>query len=390
MRCGEVLSRTKSTLIFAPVIQSGLSFLVIVFLASLIIQLVFFALLLWGITRKNTPTVTDEPPPVTVLVCAHDAEENLRKLIPRLLQQEYPNFEVVVVDDRSNDATYDFIRELSETDKRVKVVRVEHLPNHVNAKKYAITLGIKAAANEWILLTDADCIPQSSGWITAMSRYMDAGAQFVLGFSPYEKQPGLLNLFIRFETLFTAIQYMGFANLGMPYMGVGRNLAYRKSWFLANKGFNTLLNVTGGDDDLYVNRHVTRSTVRVCAGEASLVYSKPKQSLGAFFAQKKRHLYAGKKYRLPHKLVLALFMGSYGLTWLTGLLLLGTNFASMQVAALLAFRSISLAWLVHRAAVKLAVSFAAYAVPFLDILFVFYYLSTAPVALFSKRVKWTN
>ncbi|MDL5049265.1 glycosyltransferase [Oscillatoria amoena NRMC-F 0135] len=367
-----------------------MSLLAIAFLASLIVQLVFFALLLWGITRRNLHPITDDQPAVTVLVCAHDEEENLRQLVPQVLQQDYPYVQLVVVDDRSNDGTYDYIRKLSVTDKRVKAVRVEHLPDHVNAKKYGITLGVKAATTEWILLTDADCMPQSSGWITTMSRYMDNGAQFVLGFSPYEKQLGLLNVFIRFETLFTAIQYMGFAHLGMPYMGVGRNLAYRKSWFLANKGFNTLMNVTGGDDDLYVNRHVTRSTVRVCLGKESLVNSKPKQSLAAFFKQKKRHLFAGKKYRLKHRVVLALFMGSYGLTWLTGLLLLSTGFEWMYVAGLLALRSISFAWLVHRAAVRLGVSFAAYAVPFLDILFVFYYLSTAPVALISKRVKWMN
>lgn len=364
--------------------------LAIVFLASLVVQLVFIGLLLWGITRKNNPTVTDDKPAVTVLVCAHDEEENLRKLVPRLLDQEYPHMEVIVVDDRSNDGTYDYIRELSQTDKRLKVVRVEHLPDHVNAKKYAITLGIKAAANEWILLTDADCMPQSTGWIAAMSGYMDKDAQFVLGFSPYQKQRGLLNLFIRFETLFTAIQYIGFANLGMPYMGVGRNLAYRKSWFLANKGFGTLLHVTGGDDDLYVNRHATRSTVRVCVGEKSLVFSKPKQSLAAFFAQKKRHLFAGKRYRLKHKIVLTLFMVSYGITWLTGFWLLGTGNEGLYVAALLVFRSISLVFLVHRASVRFNISFTPYAVLILDILFVFYYLTTAPLALFSKQVKWTK
>ncbi len=367
-----------------------MSLLAIVFLGSLTIQFIFFVVLLFGITRNNPLTETTQQPPVTVLVCAHDEEANLRNLIPCLLQQEYPHFEVVVVDDRSNDGTFDYVRELSERDKRVRVVRVEHLPDHVNAKKYGITLGIKASSHEWILLTDADCRPHTTNWIASMSCYMDERARFVLGFSPYEKQPGFLNLFIRFETLFTAIQYLGLAGLGMPYMGVGRNLAYRKSWFLANKGFNTLLNVTGGDDDLYVNRYATRATVRVCSGPESLVYSKPKQTVAAFLAQKKRHLFAGKKYRAHHKAVLALLMGSQGLTWLTGLLLLGVGYERVYVAALLALRSISFTGLVHRAASKVGISFPAYAVPLLDIVFVFYYLSTAPVALISKRVKWKN
>src|SRR5690606_33778770 len=122
-------------------------------------------------------------------------------------------------------------------------------------KKYGLTLGIKAASHEWILLTDADCRPNSRRWIRSMSRYFDEDTQFVLGFSPYRATAGLLNLFIRFETMLTAIQYFSFGWLGNPYMGVGRNLAYRKSKFLEEKGFNNFLHVTGGDDDLFVNQH---------------------------------------------------------------------------------------------------------------------------------------
>lgn len=369
--------------------RKGLLLLFSVFIASLIIQVSYFLLLFIGLAKKNPPTQPASPP-VTVLVCAHDEEANLRKLLPKLQVQDYPGFEIIVVDDRSNDGTYDYLRELSAADNRVRVVKVDHLPAHVNAKKYGITLGVKAATHDWILLTDADCLPGSPQWIAAMSRYMDAGAQFVLGYSPYEMQQGLLNFFIRFETLLTAIQYLGFANLGRPYMGVGRNLAYRKSYFLANKGFNSLMNVTGGDDDLYVNRHATAETTRICTGCDALVWSTPKQSVKSYFAQKKRHLFAGKKYRLGHKAMLALFTGSHLLCWLTGVALLVMGVELITVSALLVTRVSGLAVLTHRAAQRFGHSFPVYAVPFLDILFVFYYLSTAPVALIAKRVKWTS
>lgn len=366
-----------------------MSLLFIVFLVALVIQLVYFVLLFIGIGRKNPPTQPGKPP-VTVLVCAHDEEQNLRTLLPALLEQDYPNFEVIVVDDRSNDGTYDYLRELSVADKRVRVVKVDYLPDHVNAKKYAITLGIKAATHDWLLLTDADCRPESARWITDMSQYMDEDARFVIGYSPYERQRGLLNLFIRFETLLTAIQYIGFAKLGMPYMGVGRNLAYRKSYFLVNKGFNALMAVTGGDDDLYVNRHATAKTARIAVSADSLVWSKPKQTVSNFYAQKKRHLFAGKKYRMKHKLVLGLAVGSHLACWLSGFVLLGTGVEPLMVGGLLVLRTMSLTVLVHGAALRFGTWFPAYAVPFLDILFVFYYLSTAPVALISKRVKWMN
>lgn len=369
---------------------STLSVLLYVFIASFAVQLIYLILFFIGISRKSAPTCEAGSQPVTVLICAHDEEQNLRNLIPMLLQQDYPVFEVVVVDDRSNDGTYDYLLGLSVSDNRLRIVKVDHLPDHVNAKKYGITLGIKAASHEWILLTDADCMPGSSGWITVMSRYMDDNARFVLGFSPYEKQPGLLNLFIRYETLFTAIQYIGFANLDMPYMGVGRNLAYRKSYFLANKGFNNLMPMTGGDDDLYVNRHATASTTRTCIERNSLVYSKPKQTWAGFFSQKKRHLFAGKKYRFGHKVVLGLLMSSQVAGWLAALVLLGVGIQPVAVGAMLLVRLLMLGLLVHRAGLRFGDPFPGYAVAILDILFAFYYLSTAPVALISKRVKWTN
>jgi glycosyltransferase involved in cell wall biosynthesis len=368
---------------------SELSLLIFVFVTALVVQLVFFVLLFAGVTRKNPPTTSGKPA-VSLLVCAHDSEKNLKALIPRLLEQDYPLFELVIVDDRSNDGTYDYLLEVARKDNRVRVVKVAHLPDHVNAKKYAITLGIKAATYDWILLTDADCQPNSNHWIDSMSQYMDDNARFVLGISPYEKHAGLLNLFIRFETLFTAVQYVGFARIGMAYMGVGRNLAYRKSYFLANKGFNSLMNFTGGDDDLYVNRHATAETTRVCLGMDSLVYSKPKHSVNEFFTQKKRHLFAGKKYRSMHKLVLSLFIGTHLFTWVSGIILLGIAYEPVLVAAFLVFRTGLFALLIHKARRCFGCPFETFAVPFLDFLFVFYYLSTAPAALISKRVKWTS
>src|SRR5690349_11485174 len=165
------------------------------------------------------------------------------------------------------------------------MVHVNRLPAHVNAKKYAITLGIKAAKFEWLLFTDADCRPGDQ-WVRSMSSQFNNETSFVLGFSPYVKMLGVLNAFIRFETIITAIQYISFTLLGRPYMGVGRNLAYRRSIFLDGKGFNNFLNVTGGDDDLLVNQHATATNTVVHVDENALVYSKPKLTWSTFFNQK--------------------------------------------------------------------------------------------------------
>jgi cellulose synthase/poly-beta-1,6-N-acetylglucosamine synthase-like glycosyltransferase len=293
-----------------------------------------------------------------------------------------------MVDDRSNDGTYDLLLRETKQDPRLRVVKVDHLPEHVNGKKYGITLAIKAATHDWVLLTDADCRPASTRWIKSIAERFDEKAEIILGYSPYTKEKGMLNLFIRFETLFTAIQYFGFAQLGLPYMGVGRNLAYRKSLFLENKGFNGFLRVTGGDDDLFINEHATRSNTRVCMGEETLVYSKPKQTWKAFFNQKVRHLAVGRRYRLKDRLILGIFMASLEVTWFGGFTLLALQSYPFVATGLLALRSGVLLLTVHQASKKLGHRFEVWAVPFLDFLFAFYYISTGPVALVAKNVKW--
>ncbi|NOT75874.1 MAG: glycosyltransferase [Cyclobacteriaceae bacterium] len=249
------------------------------------------------------------------MVCAHDEEENIRQLVPLLLRQDYPNFEVIIVEDRSNDGTYDYLLEATKENSKLKMVRVRHLPEHINGKKFALTLGIKAATNDWVLLTDADCRPTSDLWIQSMASNFQQGKEIVIGYSPYSKEDSYLNSFIRFESLVTAIQFIGWALLGKPYMGVGRNLAYRKDLFLTNKGFNKHLPVTGGDDDLFVNEHATKLNTVVSIGKDSLIPSEPKKTWKAFFYQKLRHLSVGKRYKFSDKILLGIFSLSWVLSW---------------------------------------------------------------------------
>ena len=359
----------------------------IICFAVLGVQLVFFALLLFGFHKMDFHFAEDQYP-VSVIVCAHDEEENLRELIPLLLQQEHAQFEVIVVEDRCNDATFDYLLAATREHERLKMVRVTHKPDHINGKKFALTLGIKAARYDWVLLTDADCRPASRQWISAMAGKIQPATQIVLGFSPYFKAPGLLNVFIRFESFLTGIQFIGLALLGKPYMGVGRNLAYRKEMFLTAKGFNTHLGVTGGDDDLFVNQHATRDNTAVCIGSASLVFSKPKATWREYLHQKFRHLSVGKKYKFSDKVWLGLFSFSWMLTWL--FVLPGLFFLPLAKVLLGFFvvRMIAVVVLMHFGPVMLGATFEAWKAPLLDFMYAFYYLVTGAKALFVKKVKW--
>lgn len=361
----------------------------IIFAAAAAIQVIYFVVFLIALYGKDKGVKVD-PVPVSVIVCAHDEEQNLRELIPMLFAQEYPEYEIIIVNDRSNDGTYDYLLEETKKNEQLRMVNITNKPDHINGKKYAITLGIRAAKNEWILLTDADCRPMSLQWIKSMSERFSDDKEIVLGYSPYNKQPGFLNLFIRFETLFTAIQYVCFAWLGNPYMGVGRNMAYRKSLFLKHKGFDGISEITGGDDDLFVNRYATSTNVAVAAGDSALTSSIPKTTWSDFINQKIRHLAVGKHYRLKHKFLLGLFTSTTILTWFTGIVGLFNPVWSSWVLSVLILRVAIFSVVMYKGGDKFGRKFEFWAVPILDFLFVIYYLSTAPIALLTKKLQWRN
>ena len=352
------------------------------------IQVAYLFALMVAFLRKRNPSLATIPQPVSVLVCAHDEEENLKELIPILLSQNHPEFEVIIVEDRSNDGTYDFLLEATKLEGRLKMVRVTNKPEAMNGKKFGLTLGIRAAKYDWVLLTDADCRPANENWIASMSNYFSPEAQIVIGYSAYQKKAGVLNSFIRFETLLTAVQYIGFALLGRPYMGVGRNLAYRKSLFLDNKGFNKHLTITGGDDDLFVNQYATKSNTQIALGLDTVTFSKPKTTIHDFYYQKIRHLAVGKYYRFSTKLRLGIFMLSLMGTWLFVLPVLFFSPFWYEMLAALLFRSMLITILFHFASKNTGVRFETWKVPFLDFIYAFYYLVAGWFALVAKKVQW--
>lgn len=336
---------------------------------------------------KNDPGEENDLP-VSVVVCAHDEEENLQKLLPVLFNQKHRTFEVIVVDDRSNDNTYDLLLEKKKAHSNLKIVKVEDTPDHINGKKYGLTLGIRAAKYEHILFTDADCAPASDEWISTIAKEYHPNTEIVLGYSPYMKQKGLLNAFIRFETLFNAIQYIGAALAGRPYMGVGRNLSYKQSVFVNKKGFNKHLRVTGGDDDLFVNEHANKSNTRVAVGKNAIVYSIPKQKLSAYIAQKKRHLSVGKLYKKRHKFKIGIVALSQIISWALLIPLLLYRFELTIVAAGYVIKMALLFLLMYKAGRQFGDKINLWLLPLFDFLWSVYYLVLGTRALFTKKVKW--
>jgi len=351
------------------------------------VQAAYWLIFLLSLRKRPQTPAADPLPGISIIVCAHDEEKNLKTLIPLLLAQDHPDFEVIIVEDRSNDGTYDHLLEATKQDHRLKMVKVNSKPAHIPGKKYALTLGIRAASHDIVLLTDADCRPADNTWARSMAARFTEGVEIVTGVSPYQYRPGLLNAFIRFETWVTAVLYTSFARMGAPYMGVGRNLAYRKQLFIEGKGFHRHLSVVGGDDDLFVNEHARGNNTVIAEGASTLTYSLPKESLREYLNQKIRHLAAGRQYRGTHILMLAPFMFSWA--WLYPMMAVQL-FSGIPgtLAGLLLFRWLMMALTLRMQGLQYGIRQNLLAVPFMDVLFAVYYLAAGLMALFTRKIVW--
>lgn len=257
-------------------------------------------------TFKEIPLQEKEKFPISVIVCAKNEAENLEKNLPAILNQDYPDFELIVVNDGSTDETENVLKILKSQYNKLYVTTIPDSGKFKNGKKLAVTIGLKAAKNEWVVLTDADCKPASPDWLSHIQGKFDDSADFILAYGGYNKQKGFLNRIIRFDTLFIALQYFTFAMARLPYMGVGRNIAYRKSVFFNNKGFSKHLHLVSGDDDLFVNENANCKNTRLVLNKDSFTRSDAEKTFKDWFYQKKRHLTTAHLYRFKHKLVLGL------------------------------------------------------------------------------------
>jgi biofilm PGA synthesis N-glycosyltransferase PgaC len=276
-----------------------------IFLSAFLLQMgiYFFVFLRLPLYKKEKKEAAF--PGVTVLICAKNEEKNLEQFLPGILSQDYPEFEVVVVDDRSTDDTEELLMQMAAQNKQLRYTSIPVTDKLRRGKKLAVTVGLKAAAYDLVVLTDADCYPVSDQWLKRMASNFTGDVKIVLGYGGYESRKGLLNKFIRYETTFTAIQYLSYAIKGKPYMGVGRNLAYEKSLFFDNKGFAGHYHLISGDDDLFVNQNATRRNCAVEFSHESHTRSIPETSFRGWIKQKKRHLSAGGHYRTGSRIRLA-------------------------------------------------------------------------------------
>ncbi|MFU8842479.1 MAG: glycosyltransferase [Bacteroidales bacterium] len=286
--------------------------LMVVFFAASFTQLIYYWLVFSRFAYYKTPDYPEPDIPVSVVIAAKNEYHNLKKNLPLILNQNYSDFEVVVVNDASDDESIFLLEDMSHEYKRLKVVTIQQDLNFFKGKKFPLSLGIKSAKNEYLLLTDADCAPAGPDWIWEMAKGFSQNREIVLGYGPYNQNSGILNKVIRYETAFAALNYFSLALWGIPYMGVGRNLAYKKSLFIKSGGFISHYKVSSGDDDLFINKVAVKKNTAVMVTPESFTLSDAKRSFHHWWRQKRRHLSTGMHYKLKHKIIL----GGYSVTYL--------------------------------------------------------------------------
>ncbi|WP_027124415.1 glycosyltransferase [Gelidibacter mesophilus] len=360
-----------------------------IFIVVIFIQLFFYAYVFSNVKQKKDEKTSSNKPPVSVIVCAKNEAKNLEKFLPFILDQDYPNFELVLINDGSTDTTLKVMERFKTHHSNIKIVNVKSIETFWGNKKYALTLGIKAATHNHLLFTDADCKPASNQWISEMVSHFSNEFQIVLGFGTYAKvKKSFLNKLIRFETLMTAIQYFSYTKLGHPYMGVGRNLAYTKDLFFEARGFMDHMHIKSGDDDLFVNQIATAKNTSISLSKNSFTQSLAKTSYSDWMMQKRRHVSTAKHYKPKHKTVLSLFYLSQFLFLALSILLLSTMFNWKIVLGLLIFRYIALFITLTIAAKKLEEKDLIPYFPFLEIFLIVAQFSIFIKNLTSKPIPW--
>jgi cellulose synthase/poly-beta-1,6-N-acetylglucosamine synthase-like glycosyltransferase len=356
-------------------------FAFVAFIQLLYTCFIYSRLAFTSFKKKNKKN--PEQPPISIIIAARNDSDNLFTNLPLILEQDYPNFEVIVVNHQSIDESYHIINAYKMKYPHLRMIEVERSKHIGIGKKLPLTLGIKSALYEHLVFTDADCQPASNLWLQGMVDGFANNKQIVLGYGPYQEEPGLLNKVICFDTIFIAMNYFSFALSKMPYMGVGRNLAYTKTAFKSVSGFKSHYSISSGDDDLFVQEATQLNEYTIQLNPETHCYSTPKNTWKTWIEQKSRHYSTAGKYQVIKKVMLGIYPLSLLILWFSFVTLLFDTEYRLFVSSIFVV-VIAIKWVIQgRCFAKLKGKKFLIYLPFLDFLYalwipILYYTSEKP------------
>ena len=346
--------------------------LFVFFTGTIILQLYYVLFIFRGLAfYKSLPKRKTPEIPVSIIIAARNESRSIQDNLRFILEQEYSNFEVIVVNNNSIDDSAQILSELKKEFNVLQVVELNN-PKHIRqGKKLPLTLGIKAAKNEHLLLTDADCRPQSKQWIKTMVKGFNHKQEIILGYGPNQKERGILNAIIRFDTAWIGINYFSFALSRQPYMGVGRNLAYTQKAYHSVDGFKSHYALSSGDDDLFIQEASKKSTLGIQIDRDSYCFSPSKTSWSAWINQKSRHYTTSPKYSFIKKLLLAIYPITLVTAWFSFVSLMIWGKAVFIYLLIMGLFYVIKWWIQGRCLIKLNERRFALFFPFWDLFYSF-------------------
>lgn len=359
--------------------------MILIFAISLVLNLsiYFVTYFTWKKTQENKSADFEQG--ISVIVASHNDLVVLKKVLQDLLNQKYQEFEIIVVDDRSNDGTPEYLKEIKHNN--LKIITISQVRKELSPKKNALTQGIQSAKYEKLAFTDADC-RLSEKWLKSINNAFASGAELVLGVGNYEEKSGLLNAFIQYETFTTMLYFFTTAKLKMPHMALGRNIAYKKPLWEKVNGFSSHERILSGDDDLFVNSLPKNTKIALMYEKESQTISKPPETFRNWFNQKTRHVSAGKAYSLRSKIIISTIQISEITLFLSFIILLTFNPAKIsQLAALYIFKQ-TIKIFVYKSVLKKTQSrISAFSLILFEVLYILYNLLLVPYSFLIKP-KW--
>jgi len=283
---------------------------------SLLIQVGFWLIIFrkLALCDTSTPNNLDLITSASVIICSKNNAANLKSYLKTFLSQEFPDLKVLLVDDYSDDETPELIKDYQQTERHLRYHKVT---KNSPGKKQALKEGIVKSKTEWLLFSDADCAPKSDTWATKMiEAALFSGRSIVLGYSPYRTNGSFLQQWIHFEAWITGVQYLSYVLMGTPYMGVGRNLLFKRE-IIQPEVIAEHEDIISGDDDLTVNLIANKDNTTICIDSEAFVLSESLNTWNAYFSQKTRHFSTAHRYKLIHKLLLSLYSMSQVLFFIT-------------------------------------------------------------------------
>ena len=298
----------------------------ILFFCAVVLCIYYFRLLKIK-TDKSSPDLNDQRP-ISIVIATRNEHDQLRQNLPFFLDQNHPNFEVVVViDDSDKDLVY-IISEFEKLYSNLKVVSFEWSTNFFVSRKFAESVGIKSATHDRILLSHISTRPASPEWVSQMSKTLSNNKKIVIGYHTLASKISLLNAFIRFDTFFYTLRYLRATLSGHPFTASSKNLAFDRSLFYEAKGVAKFYNVNTGDEDMFVNKASTSTNTTIEINPNAFIKGQEIVSFSEWFAKKVRHRVLIREFKTFNRLGFAIHDLFLVLFYMISFVILGCFFLS--------------------------------------------------------------